>query len=145
MFQKKIFKFWSRFVRVRLQSWQKVLTWTQTRWEQDGDPSHPPTPHPPVATLGPGPGSFQKNPRICGKSGEFEKKWCIWGKLAGCEFGGGGGGGPWRIFPKSADFLIILKLIIFSRNLFNQKAALILYLGDAIVKQHLLLCGELWN
>jgi hypothetical protein len=36
-----------------------------------------------------------------------------------------------------------LKSIIFSRNLFNQKAALIFCLGDASVKQHLPLCGEL--
>jgi hypothetical protein len=28
----------------------------------------------PVATLGPGPTSFQKDLRICGKSGRFEKK-----------------------------------------------------------------------
>jgi hypothetical protein len=32
------------------------------------------TPHPPVATLGPEPANFQKNPPICGKSGGFEKK-----------------------------------------------------------------------
>ncbi len=31
-------------------------------------------PPPPVATLGPGPTSFQKNLRICGKGGGFEKK-----------------------------------------------------------------------
>ena len=69
--------------------------------EQDGNPSHPP-PHPPVATLEPEPANFQKNPRICGKTGKFEaysQVTCL------------GGGVPWRIFPKSADFLpLILKL-----------------------------------
>jgi hypothetical protein len=32
------------------------------------------------------------------------------------------GGGPWQIFPKSVVFLIILKLMIFSRNFLNLKA-----------------------
>jgi hypothetical protein len=78
-------------------------------------------PHPPVATLGPGPASFQKDPRICGKSGGFE------------EIGGGFykkvadlrqtrrsrvWGEPWRIFPKSANFLIILKSMIFFQETF---------------------------
>jgi hypothetical protein len=49
----------------------------------------------------------------------------------------------WRIFPKSANSLIILRLMIFSRNLFNNIAAQISCLGDASFKKHLPLCGEL--
>ncbi len=52
-------------------------------------------------------------------------------------------GGDLGGFSLNPPISTILKLIIFSRNLFNQKAALILCLGDASVKQHLLLCGEL--
>jgi hypothetical protein len=39
-----------------------------TRWRPK------PSPHPPLATFEPGPVSFQKNQRICGKGGRFEKK-----------------------------------------------------------------------
>jgi hypothetical protein len=97
-----------------LQSWQKVLMTPNkmgTRWR--------PKPSPPtVATLGPVPKSFQKNPQICGKN------WQIWEKRGGFKANlqvASLGGGPWRIFPKSADFLIILmyhrKRIYFSSTL----------------------------
>ncbi len=46
---------------------------------------------------------FSEKPRICGKTGKFEAH-----SQVACL----GGGVPWRIFPKSADFLIILKLLI---------------------------------
>ena len=70
------------------------------------------TPHPPVATLGPEPANFQKNPKICGKTGKFE---------AYLQVACLGGGVPWRIFPKSADFLIILKLLRFKETFYIKK------------------------
>ncbi len=76
-----------------------------------------------------------KKRRIWEKSGRFEANSQVTSL----------GGGPWRIFPKSADFLIIIKLMIFSRNFLNKKAAWRLCLGDVSVKQHLPLGGELWN
>jgi hypothetical protein len=39
-------------------------------------------PHPPLATFGPGPASFKKNPRICEKGGGFEKKVADFTKMA---------------------------------------------------------------
>ncbi len=98
----------------------------------------PPPPHPPVATLGPGPASFQKKPGFVEKVAHLRKKGDLRQTRRSRVWGG-----PWRIFPTSADFLIILKLMIFSRNFFNKKAALIWCLGDPSIKQHLLLRGEL--
>jgi hypothetical protein len=60
------------------------------RWQPK--PSSPPPPPSSVATLGSGPAGFQKNLRICGKSGGFEKKVAdlrqarrsrVWGDLGG--------------------------------------------------------------
>ena len=54
------------------------------------------------------------------KPADLWKEWQIWEKSGGFEANlqvASLGGGPWRIFPKSADFLIILKLIIFSRKI----------------------------
>ncbi len=53
------------------------------------------------------------------------KKWRIWEKSGRFEASSqvSSLGGHWRIIPKSTDFIIILKLMIFRRNFFNQKAA----------------------
>jgi hypothetical protein len=51
-----------------------------------------PPPQPPVATLGPGPKSFQKNLQICGKSGRFDKKVADLRQTRRLQFGGDHGG-----------------------------------------------------
>jgi hypothetical protein len=66
------------------------------------------SPPPPVATLGPGPADFQKNPRICGESGKFVEKVADLRQTGRSRVWGG----PWWIYPKPAVFLIILKLWI---------------------------------
>ncbi len=44
------------------------------------------SPSPPVATFGPRPTSFQKNPRICGERWRIlRKRWCILEKSGGFE------------------------------------------------------------
>jgi hypothetical protein len=75
------------------------------------------------------------------KVADLRKRWQILEKSGGFEANSQvvSFGETMADFPKIRQFFstVILKLMVFSRNLFNEKAALILCLGDASVKQHL--------
>jgi hypothetical protein len=86
-----------------------------TRWQPK--PSPPPTP---VATFGLRPVSFQKSTRIWKVAGGISKiadGFYVNSQVASF------GASCW-IFPKSAKFLIILEIMIFSRNFFLEKSCL---------------------
>jgi hypothetical protein len=73
----------------------------------------PPPPHPtPVVTFVPGPASIQRNQRIWKSANGF------WPNLQATSFRDVHG-----IFPISANSLVTLKLMIFSRNFLNETDA----------------------